>query len=165
MTSLLSDPNQVFLLNSSLNSALELAQEHGLNLQAISHALDEARDSELSSQLKAQVQLTQQLLQLPAGSSAVVTNGRVVVVNSAQLGLDEEFGAEDFDLLVSSYKIRDHSSNISPAHHVSSNTHSSSEASSHACCLCALTPACQRASSLPMWQNLQSFLLCYNIPI
>ena len=92
----------MFLLNSSLNSALELAQDHGLNLQALSQALSDAQESQLSAQLRSHLHLTQQLLRLPAGSSAVVTNGRVVVVDSPQLGVSDDFTAEDFDLLVRS---------------------------------------------------------------
>ena len=101
LTALLSDPAQLTQLSSSYNSALELVQKSGLNLQAVGRALEDAQLSELDDQLKAQAELTQKVLKLPAGSSAVVTNGRVVVVESAELGVSEEFATEDFGLLVS----------------------------------------------------------------
>ncbi len=101
LTALLSDPAQLTQLGSSYNSALELVQKSGLNLQAVGRALEDAQLSELDDQLKAQAELTQKLLKLPAGSSAVVTNGRMVVVESTELGVSEEFGTEDFGLLVS----------------------------------------------------------------
>ena len=100
LTALLSDSTQLSHLSSSYNSALELAQRSGLNLQAFSHALEDSRVAELTAQLQAQAELTQRMLKLPAGSSAVVTNGRVVVVESLELGVSEDFTAEDFGLLV-----------------------------------------------------------------
>ena len=100
ITALLSDKTQLSQLSKSYNSALELAQEAGLNLAAISSALAEAQTSKLTAQLSAQAELSQKLLKLPAGSSAVVTNGRAVVLHSPVLGLADEFSAEDFDLLV-----------------------------------------------------------------
>ena len=100
MISLLSDKTQLSQLATSLNSALELAQEAGLNLAAIASRLEEGRLPELTAQLRAHQELTQQLLKLPAGSSAVVTNGRAVVVNSPALGLSDDFTKEDFALLV-----------------------------------------------------------------
>lgn len=100
VTSLLSDKTQLSRLATSWDSALDLAQQAGLNLAAISSSLEEARVSELNAQLQAQAELTQKLLRLPAGSSAVVTNGRAVVVNSPALGLSDEFTKEDFGLLV-----------------------------------------------------------------
>lgn len=100
MTSLLSNKTQLNRLAKSLDSALEMAQEAGLNLAAISSSLEKARLSELTARLIAHTKLTQQLLRLPAGSSAVVTNGRAVVVNSRALGLTDEFTKEDFELLV-----------------------------------------------------------------
>ncbi|DBA75355.1 TPA: hypothetical protein ACH3X1_010624 [Trebouxia sp. C0004] len=99
LTALLSDPAQLTQLGSSYNSALELVQKSGLNLQAVGRALEDAQLPQLNDQLKAQAELTQKLLKVPAGSSAVVTNGRVVVVESAELGVSEEFGTEDFGLL------------------------------------------------------------------
>ncbi|KAL3134029.1 hypothetical protein ABBQ32_008463 [Trebouxia sp. C0010 RCD-2024] len=99
VTSLLSDKTQLSRLATSWDSALDLAQQAGLNLAAISSSLEEARVSELNAQLQAQAELTQKLLRLPAGSSAVVTNGRAVVVNSPALGLSDEFTKEDFGLL------------------------------------------------------------------
>ena len=87
-------------LSTSYNSALELAQKAGLNLAAIGKALEPSQVSKLTSHLAAQSELTQNLLNLPAGSSAVVTNGRVVVVNSPALGLHDDFSKEDFELLV-----------------------------------------------------------------
>lgn len=101
MTSLLSDKGQLSQLTSSFNSALQLAQEAGLNLAAIGSALEEAQLFKLTAQLRAQTELTQELLGLPAGSSAVVTNGRVVVVHSPALGLNDDLTKEDFELLVS----------------------------------------------------------------
>ena len=100
VTSLLSDKTQLSQMATSLNSALELAQEAGLNLAAIASRLEESRLPELIARLRAHQELTQQLLRLPAGSSAVVTNGRAVVVNSPALGLSDEFTKEDFALLV-----------------------------------------------------------------
>lgn len=100
MTSLLSDKTQLSQLATSLNSALQLAQEAGLNLAAIASSLEEGKLSELNAQLRAHTELTQQLLRLPAGSSAVVTNGRAVVVESPALGLSDDFSKEDFALLV-----------------------------------------------------------------
>lgn len=100
MTSLLSDKTQLSQLATSLDSALELAQEAGLNLAAIASSLEEGKLSELTAQLRAHTELTQQLLRLPAGSSAVVTNGRAVVVESPALGLSDDFSKEDFALLV-----------------------------------------------------------------
>lgn len=96
----MSDKTQLNLLTTSWDSALKLAQEAGLNLAAISSSLEEAGISELTAKLQAQAELTQKLLRLPAGSSAVVTNGRAVVVNSPALGLSDEFTKEDFELLV-----------------------------------------------------------------
>ena len=100
VTSLLSDKTQLSQLATSWDSALELAQEMGLNLAAISSSLEEARVSELNARLRDHAELTQKLLRLPAGSSAVVTNGRAVVVNSPALGLSDPFTKEDFELLV-----------------------------------------------------------------
>lgn len=100
VTSLFSDKTQLNQIATSLNSALELAQEAGLNLAAIASRLEERHLHELTAQLRAQQELTQQLIRLPAGSSAVVTNGRAVVVNSPALGLSDEFAKEDFALLV-----------------------------------------------------------------
>ena len=101
MTSLLSDRAQLGQLTTSYNSALELAQEAGLNLAAIGRSLEASEVSKLTAQLRAQTELTQGLLGLPAGSSAVVTNGRVVVVHSPALGLNDDLCKEDFELLVS----------------------------------------------------------------
>lgn len=100
MTSLLSDKTQLSQLATSLDSALELAQEAGLNLAAIASSLEESKLSALNARLGAHTELTQQLLRLPAGSSAVVTNGRAVVVDSPALGLYDDFSKEDFALLV-----------------------------------------------------------------
>ena len=100
MTSLLSDKTQLSQLATSLNSALELAQAAGLNLAAIASRLKESQLPELTARLRAHQELTQQLLSLPAGSSAVVTNGRAVVVDSPALGISDEFTKEDFALLV-----------------------------------------------------------------
>ena len=101
LTSLLSDKTQLSHLATSLNSALQLAQEAGLNLAALASSLEQGRLLELTAQLRAHTELTQLLLRLPAGSSAVVTNGRAVVVNSVALGLSDELTKEDFALLVS----------------------------------------------------------------
>ena len=100
LTSLLSDSAALAQLSTSLNSAFELAQQSGLNLQALGHALDTTQSSQIESQLRAQTELTQMHLHLPPGSSAVVTNGRVMVVQSDSLGLHDAFSAEDFALLV-----------------------------------------------------------------
>ena len=100
VTSLLSDKTQLSRLATSWDSALELAQEMGLNLAAISSSLEEARASELNARLRDHAELTQKLLRLPAGSTAVVTNGRAVAVNSPALGLSDQFTKEDFELLV-----------------------------------------------------------------
>ena len=89
-------------LSTNLNSALELAQQSGLNLQALANALDSAQDPAVQAQLKAQAEVAQLHLRLPPGSNAVVTNGRVMVVQSEALGLDDAFTAEDFGLLVKS---------------------------------------------------------------
>ncbi len=101
LTSLLSDSTQITQLSTSYNSAFELAQRVGLNLQALGQALEDSGVSELNTQLRAQAELTQKQLKLPSGSSAVVSNGRVVIVDSPELGISEEFTAEDFGLLVS----------------------------------------------------------------
>ena len=100
LTSLLSDSSVLDQLSTSLNSALELAQQSGLNLQALANALDSAQDSAVQAQLRSQAALAQVHLRLPPGSNAVVTNGRVIVVQSEALGLDDAFTAEDFGLLV-----------------------------------------------------------------
>lgn len=100
LTTLLSDSDMLTQLKSSLNSALELAQQSGLNLQALANALDSTQDSAVQAQLRAQADLSQVHLRLPPGSSAVVTNGRVMVVHSEALGVHDAFTAEDFGLLV-----------------------------------------------------------------
>lgn len=120
LTALLSDPAQLSQLSSSYNSALELVQRSGLNLRAVGHALEDTQLSQLKSQLKAQAELTQKLLKLPAGSSAVVTNGRVVVVDSSELHVSEDFSAEDFGLLVNHNTVTVHDSRevcpVKPCH-------------------------------------------------
>ena len=100
LATLLSDSTVLAQLSTSLNSAFELAQQSGLNLQALGHALDATESSHIDSQLRAQAELTQVHLHLPPGSSAVVTNGRVMVVRSHSLGIDDVFSTEDFALLV-----------------------------------------------------------------
>lgn len=100
VTALLSDKAQLNQLATSLNTALELAQEAGLNLAAIASRLEDGQLPGLTAQVRAHQELTQQLLSLPAGSSAVVTNGRAVVVNSPALELSDDLTKEDFALLV-----------------------------------------------------------------
>lgn len=100
MTALLEDSDRLAQLRTSLNSALELAQQSGLNLQALANALDSAQDSAIQTQLSAQAEMAQTHLKLPPGSNAVVTNGRVIVMQSDALGVSDVFTSEDFGLLV-----------------------------------------------------------------
>lgn len=99
LVSLLSDSDRLAHLKTSLNPALELAQQSGLNLQALATALASAQESAVQAALTAQAEMAQAHLRLPPGSNSVVTNGRVVMVQSESF-VDDAFTFEDFGLLV-----------------------------------------------------------------
>ncbi|KAK9839732.1 hypothetical protein WJX84_005510 [Apatococcus fuscideae] len=78
---------------------LELAGAAGLNEAALRAALDQDlrnKSTRWSSRIQAQARVCQQDFSIPAGASAVITNGRIVPVGP---GAEEGVVAEDFRLM------------------------------------------------------------------
>ena len=87
-------------LTTDFSQALQLAAELGLNQAALARLLQPQELPHLTEQLSQQAALCRQGMGLPADAAAVVTNGRLLVMSSATLDVQDSIIADDFGLLV-----------------------------------------------------------------
>ena len=100
LTSLLSNTTVLDSLTTDFSQALQLAAALGLNQAALAQLLQPQGLPHLNEQLSQQAALCQQGMGLPADAAAVVTNGRLLVMSSAILEVQDSIIADDFGLLV-----------------------------------------------------------------
>ena len=102
ISALLSNTTVLNSLTADSSQALQLAAELGLNQAALARLLQPQGLPHLTEQLSQQAALCQQGMGLPADAAAVVTNGRLLVMSSATLEVQDSIIADDFGLLVRS---------------------------------------------------------------
>ena len=102
ISALLSNTTVLNSLTADSSQALQLAAELGLNQAALARLLQPQGLPHLTEQLSQQAALCQQGMGLPADAAAVVTNGRLLVMSSATLDVQDSIIADDFGLLVRS---------------------------------------------------------------
>ena len=99
---MLSNTTVLDSLTTDFGQALQLAAELGLNQAALAQFLQPQGLPHLTDELSQQAALCQQGMGLPADAAAVVTNGRLLVMGSATLDVQDSIIADDFGLLVRS---------------------------------------------------------------